>query len=115
MAHTKGPSHGGGGRCRAWVGARDVTKFIFVLALFSAVAGAVLAGAQIGAVFEEKSRYSYLLKSGDGEPTSAAAHAHAKGVSAYGYWVAIELAFCSVVAGLLLGVWWQRRRGASCR
>lgn len=87
-----------------------MTKYLLVLVFLMAICGAFLTARHVGGVFEEKSLNSYLLKSGDSDPDSKAAIAHTKDARAYGYRVASQLALCSGVAGMIVGLWLRQRR-----
>jgi hypothetical protein len=68
---------------------------------------AIIAAIAVANGFEERSLYSYLLKSGDNDATSASAHHHVAGARKYGRLLALEIACGSGVlcfgAGFVLG------------
>jgi hypothetical protein len=77
---------------------------ICVVAALGALALAAIEISYIGIAFEEKSLFSYMLKSGETNPSSEDAIAHVQGAAAYGRLVALRVALGSAVFGALAGV-----------
>jgi hypothetical protein len=76
---------------------------IWIVAL-AALTVAIVEVGHVGRINEEKSLFSYLLKSGDVNPSSDAAMSHIQNAAPYGRLVALRIAIGSAVFGVLLGV-----------
>ena len=88
----------------------NLKRVVLILVAVTAMVGALAETSHVGKVFEEKSLYSYLLKTGDTNPQSASALSHIHGARMYGLTVAFRVALCSAVLGILGGLAWARRR-----
>ena len=88
-------------------------KIVCVVAAMVALAFAAMEIIYIGRVFEEKSLFSYMVKTGDTDSGSSAAIAHINGAAGYGRIVAIRVALGASAFGLLVGILathWRLRR-----
>ncbi len=91
-------------------------QVVAVILVLAAIAFAAMEIMYIGQVFEDKSLYSYMLKTGDLDAGSPAALAHIQGSAGYGRTVAIRAAVGASVFGFMAGILiaqWLRRRHAA--
>ena len=78
-------------------------------AVFVAVAiGVAISVVQVGRAYEQRSLYSYLLKTGDADAASVPALKHVEGARSQGLMVAAQLATASLLLGAVLGVFVAR-------
>lgn len=79
-------------------------------AVFVAVAigVAISSVVQVGRAYEQRSLYSYLLKTGDADAVSVAALKHVEGARSQGLMVAAQLVTASLLLGAVLGVFVAR-------
>jgi hypothetical protein len=88
----------------------NLKRVVLILVAVTAMVGALAAASHVGTTFEEKTLFSYMLKTGDTNPQSASALSHIHGSRMYGLTVAFQVALCSAVLGILGGLAWARRR-----
>lgn len=89
---------------------------LFIIIAFTALIFVAMEIVYIGNVFEEKSFYSYQLKTGDTDPRSSGVITHTQGVAAYGRTIGIRVALGSAIFGLLMGFltarWWLSKNSS---
>ena len=89
----------------------NVINIVLLVLAAASMMLAVMHIAQIGEINEDKSRYSYITKTGDSNPDSKQLQDHIAGSKLYGNFVGMKVAIFSTTFGILLCVAAYRIKG----